>query len=375
MNREQYVKEHMEELVALIKTLCAIPAPSNNERKRAEFCRDWLQKAGYENAYIDEADNAVCELFTDEYQEIALLTAHTDTVFPDLTPFSPYEKEGRLYCPAVGDDTANLAVLLLSARYFLQCGKKPNRGLVFAANSGEEGLGNLRGIRNLMKTYGGRVGEMVSFDGTYLNVCHRAVGSMRYKVTLRTEGGHSFGNFGNQNAIYMMANMIQTLYAMKPPAYGESKTTYNVGMMEGGTSVNSIAEEAHMLYEYRSDDARCLKEMGEKFEAVIAAYKTLCRGVSVEVLGERPCGGKVDEKTHEALKNRAAAAIAKVYGEAPSFSSGSTDCNLPLSLGVPAICFGAYIGKGAHTRGEYIELQSLAPGFQIILDFINGYYE
>ena len=285
-----------------------------------------------------------------------------------------YEEDGRLYSPGVGDDTANLAVLLYTAKYYLSRGLRPKYSIIFAANSGEEGLGNLRGIRQLMQDFGGRVREMVSFDGGYARICNKAVGSTRYRVSLRTEGGHSYSDFGNRNAIHLLSSLIGTLYAVKVPVYGESRTTYNVGGIQGGTSINAIAEDAQMLYEYRSDDARCLAEMKGLFDGIIAAYRHLCQELNVEVIGVRPCGGAVDAAAHQRLMERASDCIRRVCGKAPAYQSGSTDCNIPLSLGVPAVCFGAYKGDRAHTRGEWIELASLPAGFEIMMDFVGEYF-
>ncbi len=373
-DRRQYCLENTPNVIGLIKELCGIPAPSNHEEARARFCRDWMRKAGFENAYIDTADNAVCSIGAEDGNEVVLLTAHTDTVFPDTKAMPLYEKEGKLYSPGVGDDTANLAVLLYTARYFLSRGVKSGCGVVFAANSGEEGLGNLRGIRRLMEDYKGRVKEMVSFDGGYAHICNKAVGSTRYRISLRTEGGHSYSDFGNRNAIHVLSSLISLLYTVKVPAYAKSKTTYNVGAIRGGTSVNSIAEDAEILYEYRSDERVCLEKMKQIFEGILVPYKNLCREIKAEVIGERPCGGEVDAAAQQALVDRAKGSILRVYGKDPSCWAGSTDCNIPLSLGVPAICFGAYEGGGGHTRGEWINLASIPIGFEIVLDFVSHYF-
>ena len=215
--------------------------------------------------------------------------------------------------------------------------------------------------------------EVVSFDGGLRGICNKAVGSARYRVTVRTEGGHSFGAFGNRNAIHLLASMIDTLYAVKPPAEGDSKTTYNVGMIEGGTSVNTIAQEASMLFEYRSDSRACLEKMKAMFESIVAAYRSMGIEVEVVLLGERPCMGDVDAARQQALEERIAAATRAEAELTPSFHSGSTDCNIPFSLGIPAVCTGVYRGAGAHTREEYIELSSLPAGFRMMLSFLLSY--
>ena len=249
--QERYVKVHQAELVDLILTLCRIPAPSHQEDARAAFVRDWLEGTGAKGVYIDEAKNVVFPMACDGKDSIPVFMAHTDTVFPDPTPMEPVMAEGRIHCPGVGDDTANLALMLLIIRRLLEEGRTPPKGALFVANSCEEGLGNLKGCRKIMEDYKGRVACLTSFDGGLESYVDYAVGSKRYRVVVTTEGGHSYGSFGNRNAIQHMASLIETLYTLKVPRGG--KSTYNVGVIQGGTSVNTIAQRCEMLFEYRSD--------------------------------------------------------------------------------------------------------------------------
>ncbi len=359
--REQaYVAACRDEEIELIRELCGIPAPSHQEEKRAEFCLEWLKRAGAKGAYLDEAKNVVCPI-GEPSGNMAVFTAHTDTVFPDREPMPWREENGRLYSPGVGDDTANLAALLLTARYLLQNRLAPAGGALFVCNSCEEGLGNLKGVRQIMRDYAGKVGYLVSFDGYSTGICGDAVGSKRYRVEILTEGGHSYGKFGNRNAIHYLSSMIAQLYTMKVPDLG-SKTTYNVGQISGGTSVNTIAQQAEMLYEYRSDRESCLKLMDEFFAGVVASYRAMGVQVNVELLGERPCTGPVPREAQQALIHRAAQVLRAAVEREPAVSAGSTDCNIPLSLGIPAVCFGTCQGGGAHTRGEWIDRGSLPDG-------------
>ena len=369
----RYAAEHETALVELIETLSAIPAPSHHEERRAAFVKAWFEENGFSGVTIDAAKNVIAPVNCTPGCEVVVFMAHTDTVFPDMEPM-PLRREGdRLCCPGVGDDTANLAALMLAARYFRAEPQTADCGFLFVANSCEEGLGNLKGCRQLMQDYAGRVREVISFDGGLGGICNKAVGSARYRVTVRTEGGHSFGAFGNRNAIHLLSSMISTLYAVKPPVEGDSKTTYNVGRIEGGTSVNTIAQEASMLYEYRSDSRACMAQMQAMFESVIAAYRSMGIEVEVELLGERPCMGELDPARQQALEARLCGAIRAEAGVEPSFHSSSTDCNIPFSLGIPAVCTGVYRGQGAHTREEFIELSSLPAGFRMMLSFLLSY--
>ncbi|MDR2514298.1 MAG: M20/M25/M40 family metallo-hydrolase [Christensenellaceae bacterium] len=369
--------EALQELEGLILQLCAIPAPSGGERARAEFCRDFLARAGAKELLIDEADNLLLPIGCEGASQIDVLMAHTDTVFPETTPFSPKRRGNRLYCPGVGDDTANLAILLLGARAVLEQGLRPKSGgVLFVADSGEEGLGNLRGIRQVMKDYAGRVRSVVSFDGTLNTLCNWAVGSLRYEVRAKVKGGHSYGHFGSRNAIEALASLIVDLYAIKPPKIGKSKTTYNVGRVSGGTSINSIAQSAKMLYEIRSDHRLCLEATHRLFEDALGrARERKDASFEVTLLGERPCMGDVDPAAQGELEGYYIALSERHLSKRPQLGPGSTDCNIPFSLGIPSLSCGFYSGGGAHTYEEYIELPSLKYGLKMGMEAILHHFK
>ena len=370
-----YLENSQEELKQLIRDLCAIPAPSHHEEKRAEFCKKWFENIGAKGVFLDEAKNVVCPHYVSEDGPVTVFMAHTDTVFPDLEPMPFVETEDTFRCPGVCDDTGNLAVMMLCAKYFIQNDIPGKTGIVFVANSCEEGLGNLKGCRAIAERYGQRMERLISFDGYLLNmVASHAVGSHRYQVTVKTEGGHSFGDFGNRNAIAVLSGMISALYSVKVPTEGNSKTTYNVGSISGGTSVNTICQEATMLYEYRSDNHVCLEKMRQMFEAVIAAYRAMGLDIEVQLLGERPCAANVDENALAELKKLAADSVLRVTGQEAKFVSASTDCNVPLSLGIPSVCMGVCVGAGLHTREEVLQLGSLPQGSRLCMDFLCNFF-
>lgn len=368
---QTYCQSHLSELYELTKTLCAIPAPFGAEHTRAVFCKQWLEQHGAPTVFLDSADNAVLELNAQGQNQLVVFMAHTDTVFPDTTPLPLREDNQALHCPGVYDDTANLAAMMMAARFLLEEGIHPPCGMLIAANSGEEGLGNLKGCRRLMQAYQGRIAQVVSFDCTYDELYNQAVGSSRYRITVRTEGGHSFFDFGRPSAIAQLARMVSDLYAIPipqdPPG---SKTTCNVGRIEGGTSVNTIAQQASMLYEYRSDSGICLARMEQAFESAVSAWQADGMQVDVELLGTRPCSGDVDPIRQQTLTDLCREIVHTHTGRAPAICSGSTDCNLPLSLGIPAVSFGLCHGAGAHTREEWLEKDSLQAGLEIALDIM-----
>ena len=372
---EQYLRDSEEELKELIRQLCAIPAPSHHEENRAVFCQRWFRTNGSDEVFIDEANNVICPIGVTAENDVSVFMAHTDTVFPDTSPMPLHETQTELWCPGVCDDTANLAVLMICTRYVLQKKPKIKNGLVFVANSCEEGLGNLDGCRAICARYGERIKEFTTLDGTVLNeLVTRAVGSHRYRVTVRTEGGHSFAAFGNRNAIHCLATIIDTLYSVKVPVDGDSTTTYNVGIVSGGTSVNTIAQEASMLCEYRSDSRLCMEKMHTMFESFMEAYRATGIQIDLEKIGDRPCAGKVDPVRQQALVDQAARAIRDTLGMEARCRSGSTDCNIPLSLGIPSVCLGVCTGSGCHTRSEVLELDSLLPGSRLFLSFLGNWF-
>ena len=365
-------KLHLEAL-QIVRDLCNIPAPSHHEEKRAEYCKNWFEKNGFSNVMIDDALNVLAPVNLDlsSNDSFTVMMSHTDTVFPDMTPMPVIEKDGFIHSPGVCDDTANLSVLMVCAKYYKDHLPADAEKILFVANSCEEGLGNLKGSRKIMSDYGKRVEKFVSLDSTCMHrmVC-KAVGSHRYKVSVATEGGHSFGNFGNRNAIHILASMIDLLYTVKVPKEGDNTTTYNVGLISGGTSVNTIAQNAEMMYEYRSDNKECLAKMQNYFEHVIETFRASGVKVEVEKVGDRPCADKIADEDFDPLKNRYFASIKETLGMEGEERSGSTDCNIPLSMGIPAICFGVCRGAGAHTREEKLETASLLDGTKLFLDFL-----
>ena len=368
---ETYVSAHKEELFDLLRTLCAIPAPSHHEEARAEFCRNWLISAGAEGVYLDEALNVVFPYGCDGSNEISVFFAHTDTVFPDTEPMPLLDDGENLRCPGICDDTANLAVLMMTAKFLLEQKIVPAHGILFVCNSCEEGLGNLKGARQIFKDYAGRVKQFVTFDGHFSELADRCVGSHRYEVELRTEGGHSYEAFGNRNALAELARLITEIYAIDVPVVGNSKTTYNVGIVEGGTSVNTIAQSAKMLCEYRSDNENCLAEMQKSFETIFAKARERGLDLTVTKIGDRPCMGKVDLAKIEQMVTTVKEIIERHTGLSVGCVSMSTDANIPLSLGIPSICLGVCEGGGMHTREEWLVKKSyhlgLAVGIEVLL--------
>ncbi len=366
----QWLESHREEYFADLKELAQIPAPSHHEERRAEWVKNWLEAHGATGVYIDEAKNVVFPFYAEGCNELTVFNAHTDVVFPDMDSLPVHEADGKLYGPGIGDDTANVIALLQMAAMALEMKLQPKKGILFLFNSCEEGLGNLKGTRQIMKDYAGRISSWFAIDGGLDSYINKAVGSKRFEITVETEGGHSYGAFGNRNAIHYMAEMIHTFYTLKVPAYG--KTTYNVGTIEGGTSVNTIAQQCKMLYEYRSDDIRGMTYMDKFFDSVIESYRNMGITVNVELVGDRPCMAEGVDMTEI---SKLVEDCGRLHGVEMTAHAGSTDCNIPHSLGIPAVCFGVYIGDGEHTRSEWLDMESTRQGMKILASLLLEHME
>lgn len=365
----QYIDENRQRFIDQIVEMAKIPAPSNHEELRAKYCKEYMESFGAKGVYIDEALNVVYPYHAEGCNELVVIMGHSDVVFPDTTEL-PIKVEGdKIMGPGVGDDTANAIAVMDMARFVTENNLKPKQGILFVVDAGEEGLGNLKGSRKILEDYGSRTAEVLAIDGGYKGICNDAVGSMRYNIKITTEGGHSYGAFGNRNAIHYAATMINTLYSLKVPAIG--KTTYNVGIINGGTSVNTIAQNCEFMYEYRSDKKAAIEQMDKMFAATIEAFKQYGIGVEVEVLGNRPCSADFDNSP---LTNKIKA-IAVKHGNDMHEHAGSTDCNVWLAKSIPAVCFGVYEGQGAHTREEWISISSMDIGKKIFAEVVLSYFD
>lgn len=365
MNPKTYIEEHFDECKQLLKQFVQIPAPSYQEEQRAYFIKQWLNEVGYQEVIVDEYYNVIVECCSTN-DSISLVMAHTDTVFNDLHTIAFKEDDTYLYAAGIGDDGANVVLGLMLLKYCKEMHIDMNP-YIFVFNVCEEGLGNLIGSKAVYERYQGHIKDMISFDCYYNLIFNQAVGSIRYQVTVKTKGGHSFFNFPEKNAIVEACTLIEELYHLDYQPL--EKTTYNVGTIQGGTSVNTIAQEAHFLFEIRSVNAQDLHSMQQLVEEVLNVPKegVIC---TYEVIGVRPCGSDINKEVIEQMTSDAQQAIQTYYNGILTITSGSTDCNYFLSKGIPSICFGLCLGDGAHTLEEKIETDSLKVGFQIAYHYL-----
>ena len=376
--KERFARAHEKEAYELLKQLARIPAPTGKEEKRAAFCFSWLHRYVTEAVYQDEAGNVICPFDVTADSPLIVFAAHLDVVFPDEEELPFREENGRIYAPGVGDDTANVCTLLLAACYAAEIRKEKEErqqpGLLFVFGVGEEGLGNLKGAGQICRDFGTRILAYYALDLTMGTYTAKAVGSLRYCITVTARGGHSFSDFGNTSANAVLAKLICALYEQQVPDGGH--TTYNVGVISGGTSVNTIAQRAEMLYEIRSDCREDLKKMEDGFYSCLKQLEGElpddCR-LAANQIGERPCEAEVDVRRRGELFAIVEKAVVDAGAAKPAPVPCSTDCNIPLSLGIPAVCVGTYRGAGAHTKEEYVEKDSLETGLRIALNLVDEY--
>lgn len=366
---EAYAVSCRTEQAELLRRLGRIPAPTGAEGRRAAFCRDWLLAQGAEDVTIDHVGNVICRLGPKDAEDFVVFAAHMDIVFPDREPLPMEEREGKLYAPGIGDDTANLVDLLLAARYLIREKTSLRCGVLIVANTCEEGLGNLAGTRALFDAYGSKIRAFYSFDCHLGLCCNQAVGSYRYRITCRTEGGHSYFDFGRPNAAAILCGLAAELYAVPAP----EGATYNIGKIEGGTGINVIPQRAELLYEFRSTSQSCLEEMEKRFRQVLANWSDRGGELAVDLLGIRPGNGPVDPAELAQLTAGSVDVIRTFYPGGIDSAPGSTDSNIPLSLGIPANTIGTVAGGGMHTREEWVELDSLPVGLAVALSLMLQY--
>jgi tripeptide aminopeptidase len=349
--------------IAQQKSICEIPAPPFKEATRGAEYKRRLEALGLK-ARIDAIGNVLAERRGSGKGPTIVLAGHLDTVFPEGTDVRVKEAGGRMTGPGIGDDCRGLAVVLAVARAYQRANPRHDGRIVFVGNVGEEGPGNLRGVRHLFeKELKGQIDYFISVDGTGLGLVSRAVGSNRYRVTYKGPGGHSYGAFGIPNPIHAMGRAIAMISDIQAPV--TPKTTFNVGVVGGGTSVNSIAFDATMEIDMRSESAESLRNVDQQIRRALAEALDAENGrwsseraarsrltLVIDTIGIRPTGAQNDSVRIVQV----AMQTAKALGFSPTTSASSTDANFPISVGVPGITIdGGGRGEGAHSLGEWYE--------------------
>ena len=356
----------VKRMVELAIQIQQIPAPTFHEEKRAEFIYKLFVDEQLNDVRLDEAGNVLACLRGRGEAKPLIVSAHMDTVFPAETDLSVKRGPELIHGPGLGDNSTGVAALF-GLLWSLREDAIPLPGDVwFVANVGEEGLGNLRGMKAIVERFGADVHAYLVLEGLALgHVYHRAVGVRRYRVSAHTSGGHSWSDYGQPSAIHELAKLVVSLASLNLPAH--PRTTMNVGKISGGTSVNVIASEASFDLDLRSEGQEALAELVASAEKLIQHANRPGVEVEAEVIGQRPAG--------EIPINHPLVLLAKdclrEVGLEPGLISGSTDANVPLSKGYPAIVLGVTTGGSAHTIHEYIHTAPIAQGMEQLVKFVS----
>jgi tripeptide aminopeptidase len=362
---------HMNELVNRVVELAVqiqqIPAPTFEEKIRAEFVCALFAQEGLVDVSMDEAGNAYgCLKAERPIAKPLIVSAHLDTVFPTATDLTAVRSPGKIHGPGLGDNSLGVASLfgllwMLRERRF-----QPAGDIWLVANSCEEGLGDLRGMKAVVDRFGPDVQAYLVLEGLALgHVYHRAVGVKRYRVTARTPGGHSWSDYGHPSAIHELSRLIVQLTSLDLPS--QPRTTMNVGKISGGTSVNVIASEASMDLDLRSEGQDALAGLISTVERLIENANRHEVRMEAKVIGQRPAGQI--RPNHPLV--RLGEDCLRELGVNPVLTSGSTDANIPLSKGYPAVVLGISTGGSAHTVNEFINTEPAALGMEQLVRFVE----
>ncbi len=374
-NAEAITDEHIR--------ICSIPASPFGERERAQYLSEKFSSLGLSEVEIDDEGNCLGLSKGASRSPLMVVSAHLDTVFSSDTDFTVHRRENRLLAPGIADDGCGLAALIALAKVIETERIRTEGSILFVGTVGEEGEGNLRGVRYLLTRgrWAKKVDAFLSFDGPGVDrITNRALGSRRYRVELAGLGGHSWGDLGMPNPVHALGRAVSRLAAY--PAPKEPRTTFNVGRIEGGTSINSIPSKATMEVDLRSASESELRRLDAFFrrairDAVDEENAKRRAGdpelkLRTDLIGERPTG----ETANDSPLVELAIESTKVLGFEPRLDQSSTDSNLPISLGIPAITLGAGGASGfSHTLDEWYDARDrdkgLKRGLLVVLGIVG----
>jgi len=362
-----FIESDYERFVQELIALNEIPAPPFKEQARAKAYADLLRKAGLSDVAIDPEGNAlgVRKGTGPAGGPMLAVVAHLDTVFPEGTNVKVTRQGTRLAAPGIGDNTRGIALLLAVVRAMSAGRMRTTKDVLFVGNVGEEGEGDLRGVKYLLRQgpYKDRIKQFIAIDGQEpSSITRGGVGSLRYRVSFKGPGGHSYGAFGLVNPAFAMGAAIAKFSKLQVPS--NPKTTFNVGVVSGGTSVNSIPAEVRMDIDLRSESCAELKKVNEAFLGLVkqavdeenAARSTREGKVDADpkLIGDRPCG----ETPQSSAIVQTASAVVTAFGMTPRYAISSTDSNVPMSMGIPAVTIGrGGPGGRAHAPDEWTDVE------------------
>ncbi len=342
-----------------------IPAPTFQEGPRAAYVREQFVRAGLSQVAEDPLHN-VLALRHGGGQGALLVSAHLDDVFPAGTDRTVTRTPGRIAGPGIGDNALGVASLIALAEALDALGVTLPMDLHLAANVCEEGLGDLRGIKAVLARLGGRLSAAIVVEGQRLGrINHRGVGSHRYRLACRTPGGHSWSDYPAPSAVHGLMTLCGRLLGLEVPS--RPRTTFNIGVVQGGTSVNSIAAEASCQLDLRSESTEALAALVRRVEQAVQEGAGEGVSVSLEAIGRRPAGG-LDPNHPMVLLAREV--LAELGVRDIHLTASSTDANVPLATGLPAVCVGITRGGNAHRSDEFIQTAPIATGLAQLLRLV-----
>ena len=359
-----------QDLEELIVAMQQVPSPTFAEEHKAGLIEAKFTALGLKDVVQDSMHNVFARLPGNSPSSFSpvILSAHSDTVFPLGTDLSVRREDQQLIGPGIGDNANGVAGLLFLAEIMQAYGIVPMADIWFVCNVGEEGLGDLRGMRAVVQRFGQQAVYIIVEGGSYGQIMHEAIGVSRFRVEIRTDGGHSWGSFGRPSAVHEIGHLIGELDNLWVPA--KPRTTFNVGLVEGGTSVNSIAASAKLLLDLRSEDTSELDRLVRQFRNIVAKRQEQAKKAGRRILyqitqvGERPAG---QLSRNDQLVQISKEALQFVGCSPITFIAGSTDANVPLSMGMRSVCVGLTYSGNSHREDEYIEPEYLPFGMQQLM--------
>jgi tripeptide aminopeptidase len=358
----------IQQLIDLAIQIQQIPAPTFEEKTRGEFVRSLFVKENLKDVAMDSIGNVLARLpGSDSSARPLIVSAHLDTVFPNRTSLQVRKEAGKVFGPGIGDNSLGVAALFGLLWSLRQRKIELKRDVWFVANVGEEGLGDLQGMREVVNRFGADVTGYLILEGLALgHVYHKGIGVQRYRIHVQTNGGHSWSDYGNPSAVHELAALVTKLTAMDVPSVPRS--TMNVGTISGGTGVNVLASDAICELDLRSESPTALTKLIGQAERLIRSANREDVKVTFEIIGQRPAG----EITENHPLIQLAVDCSQAQGLSATLTAGSTDANIPLSKGYPALVLGITTGGGAHTIKEFIDAEPVTKGMDVLVKFVEG---
>ncbi|MBI1281460.1 MAG: M20/M25/M40 family metallo-hydrolase [Anaerolineaceae bacterium] len=341
-----------------------IPAPTFSEKSRADYVAGQFKQLGLENVHIDELYNVSGLMRGRQIQPSGIMiSAHTDTVFSADTDLTIRKDKDLIYGPGLGDNSIGVSGMLGLIAILQKLAIQPESDIWFVANTREEGLGDLGGMKAVFRQLQPQIRCVINLEGmAYGHVYHAGIAVRRLHITAKGEGGHSWLNFGRTSAIHGIMELGAQITRLRPPE--NPRTTFNIGIIEGGQSINTIATEAGLWLDLRSEESTALAHFEREVRHTVEATSKPNLSFNVDVVGDRPAGS-IPSAHH--LVQMALAALEQT-GVRGTLENGSTDANVPLASGCPAVTIGITRGGNAHRMDEYIEVSPIASGMrQLVL--------